>query len=63
MTPTSNEVQSIFSSVPTIALGVIMDVINALLSLSNASFLNPLALSASCPKFELEFVILKSAPV
>ena len=38
---TSNEIQSILSSSPTIALGVIIEVMNALLSLANASFLNP----------------------
>ena len=35
---------------------------NALLSLSNASFLNPSADSENCPKLELEFVIDPSPP-
>ena len=42
---TSNEIQSISSSAPTIALGVIIEVMNALLSLANASFLNPAEVS------------------
>ena len=42
--------------------GVITDVINHLLSLSNASFLNPSARSEKLPKFEFEFVIDASAP-
>ena len=51
---TSNEIQSISSSVSTIALGVIIEVINALLSLSNASFLNPEETRESCPKLEFD---------
>ena len=60
---TSNEIQSISSSVSTIALGVIIEVINALLSLSNASFLNPEETRESCPKLEFELVILRSPPL
>ena len=39
-----------------------MCVINALSSFSKASFLNPSATRANCPKFELELVIDASAP-
>jgi hypothetical protein len=39
-------------SVETIALGAIIEVMNALLSFANASFLNPDALNDICPKFE-----------
>ena len=46
-----------------IALGVIIEVINALLSFSKAFFLNPVELSESCPKFEFELVILISPPL
>ena len=55
---TSNEIQSIFSSVDVIAFGVMILVINALSSFENASFLNPSDASEICPKFELELVTL-----
>ena len=45
------------------ALGGIIDVTYALLSLANAVFLNPSDIKANCPKFELELVILASPPV
>ena len=54
--------QSIASSLVTIALGVTIEVTNPLLSLSNASFLNPSAQRANWPKLELELVTEASAP-
>ena len=60
---TSNEIQSISCSSSTIALGVMIEVMNALLSLANASFLNPEEVSEICPKLEFEFVILRSPPL
>jgi hypothetical protein len=51
------------SSSPTIVLGVIIEVMNALLSLANASFLNPEEVSEICPKLEFELVILRSPPL
>ena len=61
--PTSSDCQSRLLSSVTIARGVIIEVINALLSFSNASFLNPEEFSAICPKFEFELVIDISPPV
>ena len=46
-----------------IALGVIICVMNALSSFLNASFLNPSATRANCPKLELELVIDASPPL
>ena len=42
--------------------GLIIDVINPLLSFANASFLNPSATRDICPKFEFELVIDASPP-
>ena len=42
--------------------GLIIDVINPLLSFANASFLNPYASSENVQKLEFEFVIDASAP-
>ena len=53
---------SICCSSLTTERGVITDVINPLLSLSNAYFLNPSARSANVPKLEFELVIDASAP-
>ena len=61
--PTSTVNQSISSSRDTLDLGGIMFVINALLSLSNASFLNPSEMRDNCPKLELEFVMDASEPL
>ena len=49
--------------VVSIFLGGMIEVINALLSFSNASFLNPSETRDNCPKFEFEFVIDWSAPL
>ena len=62
VTLTSIPNQSTLSSSSTFALGGIMWVINALLSLSNASFLNPSETNDSCPKLEFELVIDASPP-
>ena len=43
--------------------GLIIDVINPLLSFANASFLNPSASKENVPKLEFEFVIDASAPL
>ena len=40
-----------------------MCVINALLSFSNASFLNPSEIRDNCPKLELELVMEASPPL
>ena len=61
--PTSRVTQSILSFTDVNALGVIIFVIKALLSFSNASFLNPSDTSANCPKLELELVIDASPPL
>ena len=61
--PTSILNQSIFSSGSFVDLGGITFVINALLSLANASFLNPSATKDNCPKLEFEFVIDASPPL
>ena len=61
--PTSIVNQSISSSATTFDLGGIIFVINALLSLSNASFLNPSDTRDNWPKLELEFVIDASPPL
>ena len=58
----SIEIQSIVSRGAVIALGVMMLVIYALSSFTNASFLNPSDTSANCPKLELELVIEASPP-
>ena len=42
--------------------GVIIDVMNPLSSLANASYLNPSASNEKVPKLEFEFVIDASAP-
>ena len=55
--------QSRSLSVVSIFLGGMIDVINALLSFPNASFLNPSETRDNCPKFELEFVIEASPPL
>ena len=47
VTPTSSVCQSMFSSAVVIALGAMILVINPLLSLANASFLNPAEVSAN----------------
>ena len=60
--PTSRVTQSILSLTDVIALGVIIFVMNALSSFSNASFLNPSDTSANWPKLELELVIDASPP-
>ena len=54
--------QSIGKLLVVIAFGVIIDVINPLLSFANASFLNPSATRDICPKFEFELVIDASPP-
>ena len=59
----SREIQSTSSSVDSILLGEMIEVINALSSFVNDSFLNPSATKANWPKFELEFVIEASPPV
>ena len=53
---------SICCSSLTTERGVMIDVINPLLSFSNASFLNPSATNENEPKLELELVIDASAP-
>ena len=61
---TSIGIQKTLSSVLiSTAFGTTIEVINDLSSFSNASLLNPVELSANCPKFEFEFVILKSPPL
>ena len=55
--------QSMSSSVDSIALGGIICVMNALLSFSNASFLNPVDTKDNCPKLEFEFVTDASPPL
>ena len=54
--------QSIGKLLVVIAFGVIIDVINPLLSFANASFLNPSATRDIWPKFEFELVIDASPP-
>ena len=61
--PTSIDNHSIISSAATTSLGGMIEVINALLSLSKDSFLNPEEFSEICPKLELELVIEASPPV
>ena len=56
-------IQSIFSSVDSMFRGGMIEVINALLSLSKASLLNPSDIKDNCPKLELEFVIEASEPL
>ena len=62
VSPTSNDTQSISVSSEVTALGAIIDVTYAVLSLTNAVFLNPVAANEFCPKFEFEFVIEASPP-
>ena len=54
--------QSIFSVVDVIDFGVIKDVMYAVSSFLNASFLNPSEFSDICPKLELELVTEASPP-
>ena len=61
--PTSRVNQSICSSVVEEDLGGMMCVIYPLLSLSNASFLNPSETKDNWPKLELELVIEASEPL
>ena len=59
----SREIQSIFSSCSTFALGVMIEVTYPKSSLANDSALYPVATRENCPKFEFEFVIEASPPL